>query len=178
MTPQTHFILVFTLFFLFLNVFSSRIVSVDQQIVAKVCSGTAIKDSAGCLKTLSSPQATAAKNIKQLVQVVMTEGATRAQKTLTFIEEMTNKENPPTTIKALKTCSEVYRHCIEDFKLAAPELSKDVTSANYDVSLIGPEVDKCAEPMEAASLNVPELVQGNHDLRYYASLGYGMTVKL
>ncbi|GMI83866.1 hypothetical protein like AT4G24640 [Hibiscus trionum] len=178
MASQTHFIIIFTILFWSLNAFSLHMVFADQQLVAKVCGDSAINDQAGCLKTLSSPQATAATNVNNLVEITMTDGAARAEKTLTFIEEMMKKPSSPAALTALKTCTEVYRNVIKEFKMVGPELATDAMSANYDISLIGPEVDKCVKAMEAATLNVPELVEGNRDLQYYASLGHGMTVNL
>ncbi|KAK8692139.1 hypothetical protein V6N13_075617 [Hibiscus sabdariffa] len=176
MSPShTHFLPILTILLLSLT---PPLVSADKKLVVKVCNDDAIEDRLECIKTLSDAKAMAAKNINQLVGVAMKEGAAKAKKTLDFIEEMMKKPNSPAALTALKTCAKVYRYCIDEFKTVAPELAEDAMTANYDIALISPEVENCVKALHAAKLFVPELMKGNHELFYYASLGYGMTVKL
>ncbi|KAE8682294.1 hypothetical protein F3Y22_tig00111272pilonHSYRG00037 [Hibiscus syriacus] len=177
MASQTHFIHVFIVLFVSLNFFSLHMVSADQQLITKVCGENTIKDTEGCLKTLS-PQASKANNINQLVEVSMKQGAKVAQNTLTVVEELKKKSTTLAALTALQICTEVYRYCVDEFEIVGPELRDDPMSANYDVALISPEVEKCVNALETARLNAPELVQGNRDLYHYAALGYGMTVNL
>ncbi|GMI82997.1 hypothetical protein HRI_001969000 [Hibiscus trionum] len=173
MPSPTHLVSILTILFL-----SPPLVSADKKLVVKVCNDDAIKDHEECVKTLSDAKSMAAKNVNQLVGVAMKEGAAKAKETLNFIEEMMKKPNSPAALTALKTCAKVYRYCIDEFKMVGPELKEDAMSANYDVALISPEVENCVKALQAAKLFIPELVKGNHELYYYASLGYGMTVKL
>ncbi|GMJ04154.1 hypothetical protein HRI_004084600 [Hibiscus trionum] len=175
MSSPTHLVSILTILFLFIDVFSHSTVSADKKLVDKVCGDDAITDHAKCLKTLSNAKAMAAKNINELVEVVMEKGAAKTKKTLNFVEEKMKKPNSPAALTALKSCAEVYRYCISEFKLVGPELKVDPMSANYDIALILPEVGKCVKALQAAKLLIPELVKGNHELYYYASLGFEMT---
>ncbi|KAE8666597.1 hypothetical protein F3Y22_tig00112496pilonHSYRG00059 [Hibiscus syriacus] len=178
MSSKTLLVPMFTIFFLSLVVFSPSTVSADKKLVTRICNEDTIKDTKGCLKTLSKPKTVAAHDINQLVDLVMKEGASKAKKTLNVIEEMMKKPTSPAALTALKTCAEVYRYCVDEFKLVGPELAADAMTANYDVALISPEVDTCIKALQAAKLNDAELNKGNDELNYYASLGYGMTVNL
>ncbi|KAE8715309.1 hypothetical protein F3Y22_tig00110177pilonHSYRG00049 [Hibiscus syriacus] len=177
MASQTHFIHVFVILFVSLNLFSLHMVSADQQLVTKVCEENTIEDTEGCLKILS-PQASKANNINQLVEVSMKQGAEVAQKTLTAVEELKKKPTSPAALTALQICTEVYSNCVDEFKIVGPELRDDPMSANYDVAIISPEIKRCVDALETARFNAPELVQGNLDLYHYAALGYEMTVNL
>ncbi|GMI90785.1 hypothetical protein HRI_002747800 [Hibiscus trionum] len=176
MASWTHFIPVFTILFLSLNIFSPHMVSADQRLIDIVCNDPAIKDHDRCLKTLSTPQGIAANNVNQLVEIAMNEGAMSGQKTLNVIEEMKKKKKNNRMVEAaLQVCERTYMYSIDEFKLIAPELDYDTMGANYDVSLINPEVENCANAVKVARLNVPELEEGNRLADYYATLGYEMT---
>ncbi|GMI90784.1 hypothetical protein HRI_002747900 [Hibiscus trionum] len=175
MASWTHFIPVFTILFLSLNIFSPHMVSADQRLIDIVCNDPAIKDHDRCLKTLSTPQGIAANDVNQLVEIAMNEGAMSGQKTLNVIDEMKKKRNDRIVEAALQVCKRTYLYSIDEFKLIAPELNYDTMGANYDVSLINPEIEKCANAVKVARLNVPELEEGNRLADYYATLGYEMT---
>ncbi|KAK8642931.1 hypothetical protein V6N13_012255 [Hibiscus sabdariffa] len=150
----------------------------NQHLIDQVCGDVAIEDQAACLKAFSTPQAIAANNAKQLVEIAMDVGVTSSQKTLKLIEEMKKKSNSPTVRKALKTCEDTYLYVTNEFKVIAPELKEDAMSANYDVALINPEIENCDNALKAAKLTVPKLTEGNRVADYYATLGYEMTVNM
>ncbi|KAK8552357.1 hypothetical protein V6N13_120762 [Hibiscus sabdariffa] len=178
MASQAHFIPVFTTLFLSLNIFSPRLAFANQQLIDKVCDGVAIEDREACLKTFSTPQALAANNVNQLVGVAMNEGVTVSQKTFNLVEELIKKPNAPVIRNALKTCEKTYSYVKDEFNLITPELAEDAMSANYDVALINPEIENCANALEAAKFAVPQLVEGNRAADYYANLGYELTVNM
>ncbi|TYH72667.1 hypothetical protein ES332_D05G270900v1 [Gossypium tomentosum] len=179
MASQSHFInVIFTILFLSVNFFSPSRGSASKALIAKVCGDDAILDHDFCLKALSNAQANAAKSVNQLVDVAMKEAVAKAHTTLKVIVEMMKKPSSPATLEALKTCQNVYKNSIRSFGMISDELSEDAMSANYDVSLIGPDAETCIKALAAASVNAPEIANGNHDLQYFSSLGHGMTAKM
>ena len=179
MAPHSHFI-VFLTIFLSVNVLSpsSSMVAASPALVAKVCNGKAIMDHDFCLKALSDPKAAAANNLNQLTNAVMKSAASNAQTTFNVIAEMSKNPTSPGSLKALKTCEEVYRFAVRSFGMISKELSEDAMSANYDVSVIGPEADRCVKALEAAKVNAPKIADGNRNLVNYSAVGGEITATL
>ncbi|GMI90789.1 hypothetical protein HRI_002748200 [Hibiscus trionum] len=173
MASQTHFIPIFTILVLSLNM-----VSGDHRLVDVVCNDPTIEDHEKCLTTFHIPQGIAANNVNQLVEVAMNEGVASGQKTLNLIQEMKKKPNNRMVEAALQVCERTHKYSIDEFKLIGPELNEDSMSANYDVALINPEIQNCVNALKVARLNVPELVEGNRAVDYYATLGYEMTLNM
>ncbi|KAK8647000.1 hypothetical protein V6N13_120761 [Hibiscus sabdariffa] len=164
--------------FLSLNILSPRMAFANQHLIDKACGDVAVDDKAACLKAFSTPQAIAANNVNQLVEIAMDVGITSSQKTLKLIEEKKKKPSSPAVSKALKTCEETYLYVTDEFKVIAPELKEDAMSANYDVALINPEIENCVNALEAAKVTDPDLTEGNRVADYYATLGYELTVNM
>ncbi|XP_022751544.1 uncharacterized protein LOC111300150 [Durio zibethinus] len=180
MAPQSHFINVFLTIFLSVYVLSlspSKIAA-SPALTAKVCSGKSILNRDFCLKALTTPQAAAAKSPKQLTNTVMTSAASNAQTTLNVITAMTKNPTSPGGLKALKTCEDVYKYAVRSFGMIPAELSEDAMSANYDVSVIGPEADRCVKALAAAKVNAPQIADGNRNLQYYSAMGSEITATL
>ncbi|XVF37226.1 hypothetical protein REPUB_Repub19eG0128200 [Reevesia pubescens] len=179
MAPKSHFI-VFLPIFLFVYVMSPSpsMVAASPALVAKVCNGKSILNRDFCLKALANPQAKVAKNLNQLINVVMKSASSTAQSTLNVITGMTKNPASPGSQKALKTCEEVYRYAVRSFGMIPEEVSEDPMTANYDVSVIGPEADRCAKALAAAHVNSPQIVDGNRNLQYYSAIGSEITASL
>ncbi|XP_021285043.1 uncharacterized protein LOC110417138 [Herrania umbratica] len=176
MAPQNHFIAFLTIFLsVYLLSPSPSMVAASPALEKKVCNGDSILNRDFCLKTLSNPQAAAAKNLNQLADAVMKLAASNAQTTLNVITGMTKKPSSPGCLQALKTCEDVYRYAIRSFGMISAELSEDAMSANYDVSVIGPEADRCVNALAAAKVQAPQVSDGNKFLQYYSSLGSQIT---
>ncbi|XWS24934.1 hypothetical protein CRYUN_Cryun27aG0027300 [Craigia yunnanensis] len=178
MAPS-HFITFLTIF-LSVHVLSHSpsMVAASPALVAKVCDGNSIRNRDFCLKALSDPKVAAANNLNQLTNAVMKSAASTAQTTLNVIAGMTKKPTSPGSLKALKTCEDVYRYAVRSFGMISAELSEDAMSTNYDVSVIGPEVDRCVKALEAAKVNAPQIADGNQNLQYYSAMGNEITSTL
>ncbi|XVE70323.1 hypothetical protein DITRI_Ditri10aG0063400 [Diplodiscus trichospermus] len=105
----------------------------------------------------------------------MTSAASTAQTTLHVIAAMTKNRISAASLKALKTCEDVYRYAIRSFGMIYSELTKDAMSANYDVSVIGPEADRCVKALEAAKVDAPQISQGNRNSQLYSAIGNEIT---
>ncbi|XVF29828.1 hypothetical protein REPUB_Repub16aG0004700 [Reevesia pubescens] len=147
----------------------------SPELAAKVCSGKAILNRDFCLKALSDPKAAASKNRIQLTNAVMKSAAATAQDTLNVILGMRKNPTSPGSLTALKTCEDVYRYAVKSFRMISDEVREDAMSANYDVSVIGPETDRCVKALEAAKVNAPQIVDGNKNLQYYSAMGNEIT---
>lgn len=179
MAPQSHLIVFLTIF---LSVYvlspSPLMVAASPALVAKVCSSKSLLDHDFCFQALANPKAAAAKNLNQLTNVVMKSAASNAQTTLNLITEMAKKPTSPGGLKALKTCEEVYRYAVRSFGMIFAELREDAMSANYDVSVIGPEADRCAQALAAAKVIAPKIADGNRNLVNYSAVGGEITATL
>ncbi|XVE55123.1 hypothetical protein DITRI_Ditri03aG0135400 [Diplodiscus trichospermus] len=153
-------------------------VAAAPELAAKVCSGESVSDKDFCMKALDNPQAAAAKNMNQLSDVVLKSAATNAQNTLNLIATMTKTPTTPGGLKALKTCEDVYRYAVKSFGMISKEMSEDAMSANYDVSVIGPEADRCASALAAAKVVAPQIADGNRALQHYSAMGGEITATL
>ncbi|XWS21806.1 hypothetical protein CRYUN_Cryun30bG0086500 [Craigia yunnanensis] len=91
---------------------------------------------------------------------------------------MSKNPTSPGSLKARKTCEEVYRYVVRSFGMISAELSEDAMTANYDVSIIGPEADRCVQALEAAKVNAPQIADGNRNLQHYSSMGNEITATL
>ncbi|KAK6246440.1 hypothetical protein QUC31_001206 [Theobroma cacao] len=192
MAPRNHLCLVLTIF---LSVFALSpmptiaVISRSSQVkvplpapssklVAQLCNGKSILNRRFCLKALSNPEAAAAKDLNQLANVLMKLAASNAQATLNVINYMVKQPGSPQSLKALQTCVDVYKYAIQSFGMIFAEFSEDPMTANYDVSVVGPEADNCENAMAAAKIRAPRISAGNRFLHYYSSMGSEITASV
>ncbi|XVE55124.1 hypothetical protein DITRI_Ditri03aG0135500 [Diplodiscus trichospermus] len=188
MAPNsTHLCLVFTIFLSVFALSPSPTIAVisrapfpaaSSKLVAQLCNGESILNRRFCLKALSNPQAAAAKDANQLTKVVMKLAVSNAQATLDVINEMVKKPGSTQSLKALQTCLDVYKYAIQSFGMIFNELSEDPMTANYDVTVVGPEADNCERALTTARIHAPRISAGNRFLHYYSSMGGEITASV
>ena len=150
----------------------------SSKLVAQLCSGESILNRRFCLKALSNPQAAAAKDLNQLANVVFKLAASNSQVTLNIINEMVKKAGSPSSLKALKSCQDVYKYAVQSFGMVFNELGEDPMTANYDATVIGPEADNCERALATANIQAPRISAGNRFLHYYSSMGGEITASV
>ncbi|XP_022765879.1 uncharacterized protein LOC111310722 [Durio zibethinus] len=179
MAPQSHFFVTLTII---LSVYvlspSPSMVAASPALTVKVCDGKSILNRDFCFKVLSTSQAAAAKNPNQLTNAVMKSATSAAQTTLNVISGMTKSPTSPAALQALKTCEDVFKYAVRSFGMISAELREDAMTANYDVSVIGPEADRCRKAMAAGKVNAPQIADGNRNLQYYSAMGNEITATL
>ncbi|TYI83033.1 hypothetical protein E1A91_D05G262800v1 [Gossypium mustelinum] len=137
----------------------------SSQLVENLCNCKAVENRRFCLKALSTPKIIAVVDKTQLGTLIMKLGAASAKATLN-------------ALKALNYCVEAYKYAILSFEMVSSELVEDPQTANYDVAVIGPEIANCEKELINAKLQAPRLLAGNRFMKYYVSMGYGITSTL
>ncbi|PPD86431.1 hypothetical protein GOBAR_DD16616 [Gossypium barbadense] len=122
----------------------------SSQLVENLCNCKAVENRRFCLKALSTPKIIAVVDTTQLGTLIMKLEAASAKATLNVYNEIIKK----------------------------PELVEDPQTANYDVAVIGPEIANCEKELINAKLPAPRLFAGNRFMKYYVSMGYGITSTL
>ncbi|KAB2030879.1 hypothetical protein E1A91_D05G270100v1 [Gossypium mustelinum] len=185
MAPPNHYCFFSTIFlFLFLLSFSPtsailpkvnvRLPVTPSKLVKRVCKGDTI-DRNFCLQVLTTPEAVAVKDPTKLGTLIMQLGAANGKATLDAYNEMIKKPGSPQTLKALNSCVEAYKYAIQSFKMVSTELVDDPMTANYDVSILAPEITNCEKALTDAKVEAPRLYDGNRFIKYYIAMGSRIT---
>ncbi|TYJ35868.1 hypothetical protein E1A91_A05G267900v1 [Gossypium mustelinum] len=145
-----------------------------SKLVKRVCKGDSIGRNF-CLQVLTTPEAVAVKDSTQLGTLIMKLGAANGKATLDAYNEMIKKPDPPQTLKALNSCVEAYKYAIQSFKIVSTELVDDPMTANYDVSILAPEITNCDKALTDAKVEAPRLYDGNRFIKYYIAMGSQIT---
>lgn len=192
MAPTNHFCLFSPIFlFLFLLSFPSTSAILPQvninlpnaknplpvspsKLVERVCKGDSI-DRNFCLRALTTPEAVDATDSTKLGTLIMKLGAANGKATLDVYNEMIKKPSSPQALKALKSCVEAYKYAIQSFKMVSTELVDDPMTANYDVSVIAPEITNCEKALTDAKVQAPRLYDGNRFIKNYVAMGSRVT---
>ncbi|MBA0746130.1 hypothetical protein Gogos_008672, partial [Gossypium gossypioides] len=140
-----------------------------SKLVKRVCKGDTI-DRNFCLQVLTTPEAVAVKDPTKLGTLLMQLGAANGKATLDAYNEMIKKPGSPQTLKALNSCVEAYKYAIQSFKIV-----DDPMTANYDVSILAPEITNCEKALTDAKVEAPRLYDGNRFIKSYIAMGSRIT---
>ncbi|TYH72651.1 hypothetical protein ES332_D05G269400v1 [Gossypium tomentosum] len=150
----------------------------SSQLVENLCNGKAIQNRRFCLKALSTPEVITTLDTTQRGTLIMKLGAANAKTMLNVYNEIIKKPGSPQALKGLNCCVEAYKYAILSFEMVSSELVEDPQTANYDVAVICPEIANCEKELINAKVQAPQLLGGNRFMKYYVSMGYGITSTL
>ncbi|MBA0730257.1 hypothetical protein Golax_004628, partial [Gossypium laxum] len=74
-------------------------------------------------------------------------GALIAKATLTIYNEIIKKTSSPQLLKALNYCVEAYKYASLSFEMVFSKLVEDPQTANYDVTVMDPEITNCEKEL-------------------------------
>ncbi|TYH77529.1 hypothetical protein ES332_D04G160700v1 [Gossypium tomentosum] len=124
----------------------------SSELVGNFCNYESIGNRSFCLEALSTPEAVVAKDSTQLGILIMKLGAGNAKATLNIYNEMIKKPRSPHLLKVLNCCVEAYKYAFLSFEMVSSELVEDPKAANYDVTVIDPEITNCEKELFDAKL--------------------------
>ncbi|KAG8500754.1 hypothetical protein CXB51_002782 [Gossypium anomalum] len=122
------------------------------------CNDESIGNRSFDLEALSNPEAFVAKDSTQLEIIIMKLGAANAKETLNIYNEMIKKPSSPQLLKALNYCVAAYKYASLSFEMVSSELVEDCRTANYDVTIIDPEITNCEKELLDTKVQEPRLL--------------------